>query len=73
MAVVVLKVTSPHSEMHPHIRPARGGGGGWWILGEIIVADFFRLLLADLPVRVRCVDSHVSFLPVDPAFERKIF
>ena len=73
MAVVVTMVACPYSEMHPHIRPARGGGGGWWILGEIIVADFFRLLLADLPVRVRCVDSNVSFLPLNPAFERKIF
>ena len=66
------EAASPHSEMYPNIGPARGGGGARGILDVIIVADLFRLLLADLIVRVCCVDSQVSCLRIDPAFERKI-
>ena len=73
MAVVVVgRTASPHSEMNPNIGPACGGGGARRILDVIIVADLFRLLLADLIVRVCCVDSQVSCLRIDPAFERVI-
>ena len=72
MAVVVGRAASSHSEMDPNIWPARGGGGARRILDVIIVADLFRLLLADLIVRVCCVDSQVSCLRIDPAFERVI-